>query len=105
MSEKNLDSKGRWRNKIIAFRASKEEAEELDRRVKLSGHTKQDYITKKLLDKTIIVERSPKTYKLLKDEMKNIYSELLRIKSSSECNSEFLETIKFIADIYIKTKE
>lgn len=26
--EKNLDSKGRWRNKIVAFRVSPEEAEQ-----------------------------------------------------------------------------
>ena len=28
--EKNLDSKGRWRNKIVAFRVSPEEAEQID---------------------------------------------------------------------------
>lgn len=28
--EKNLDNKGRWRNKIVAFRVSPEEAEQID---------------------------------------------------------------------------
>ena len=28
--EKNLDSKGRWRNKIVAFRVSPKEAEQID---------------------------------------------------------------------------
>ena len=41
---KNLDQKGRLRNKIISFRMSKEEAELLDRRVLMSGLTKQDFI-------------------------------------------------------------
>ena len=35
--EKNLDSKGRWRNKIVAFRVSPEEAEQIDACVRLSG--------------------------------------------------------------------
>ena len=39
--EKNLDSKGRWRNKIVAFRVSPEEAEQIDACVRLSGLSKQ----------------------------------------------------------------
>ena len=38
--EKNLDSKGRWRNKIVAFRVSPEEAEQIDACVRLSGLSK-----------------------------------------------------------------
>ena len=45
MSEKIKDKKGRWRNKIVAFRMSPEEALELDDRVRLCGaRTKQDYL-------------------------------------------------------------
>ena len=51
--EKNLDSKGRWRNKIVAFRVSPEEAEQIDACVRLSGLSKQDYITKRLTDREI----------------------------------------------------
>ena len=47
MSAKLKDDKNRWRNKTVSFRASPEEAEELDRRVRLCGaRTKQDYILK-----------------------------------------------------------
>lgn len=44
MSAKNLDQKGRLRSKIISFRMSPEENKLLDRKVLLSGYTKQDYI-------------------------------------------------------------
>ena len=54
--EKNLDSKGRWRNKIVAFRVSPEEAEQIDACVRLSGLSKQDYITKRLTDRKIVVQ-------------------------------------------------
>jgi hypothetical protein len=49
MSAKNIDSQGRWRNKTVAFRVSPEEEEQLERFVRLSGLTKQDYITRRLL--------------------------------------------------------
>ena len=40
--DKNLDYKGRWRNKTVAFRVSEEEAKLIDDLVALSGLTKQD---------------------------------------------------------------
>ena len=49
MSAKNLDNCNRWRNKTVAFRVSPEENERIDKAVRLSGLTKQDYITRRLL--------------------------------------------------------
>lgn len=46
--DKNLDYKGRWRNKTVAFRVSEEEAKLIDTQVALSGLTKQDYIIRRL---------------------------------------------------------
>ena len=40
MSAKNLDQRGRFRNKIVAFRVSPEEDELIEAEVRLSGHTK-----------------------------------------------------------------
>lgn len=42
MSEKRLDAKNRWRNVVVAFRMSPEEAQELNVKVALSGLSKQD---------------------------------------------------------------
>ena len=42
MSEKRLDAKNRWRNVVVAFRMSLEEAQELNVKVALSGLSKQD---------------------------------------------------------------
>ena len=55
MSEKRLDAKNRWRNVVVAFRMSPEEAQELNVKVALSGLSKQDYImveTKNIFHKT-----------------------------------------------------
>ena len=45
MSVKNLDRHNRWRNKTVAFRVSPDEDREIETAVRLSGLTKQDYIT------------------------------------------------------------
>ena len=43
MSKKNLDRKGRWRSKTIAFRVSPEENEQINRYAEISGLTKMFY--------------------------------------------------------------
>ena len=48
MSLKNRDNHNRWRNKTVAFRVSPEEDAQIETFVKLSGLTKQDYITRRL---------------------------------------------------------
>lgn len=48
MSVKNLDRHNRWRNKTVAFRVSPDEDREIETAVRLSGLTKQDYITRRL---------------------------------------------------------
>jgi hypothetical protein len=105
MSEKNLDQKGRWRDRTVAFRISTPELETLNESVRLSGLTKQEYITSKLLNRDVIVAKSPKTYKALKDKMNEILTELNRIESSGDLTEEFLETIKYVTYIYAQTKE
>ena len=55
MSEKRLDAKNRWRNVVVAFRMSPEEAQELNVKVALSGLSKQDYIVQCLLNHEVRV--------------------------------------------------
>ena len=56
MSAKNLDNHNRWRNKTVAFRVSPEEDAQIETFVKLSGLTKQDYITRRLICKDVVVQ-------------------------------------------------
>jgi len=97
MSAKNLDGKGRFRSKTIAFRVSPEENEQLNIAVALSGLTKQDYITNRLLSRDIVVQPNPRVYKALKNQLEMVYSELKCIDNGEHTNSELLETINLIA--------
>ena len=97
--DKTLDSKGRWRNKTVAFRVSEEEAKLIDTQVALSGLTKQDYIIRRLQCRDVVVQGNPRVYKALRNQMADIYEELKRLESASEANDELLYTIQMIAEI------
>ena len=62
MSLKNMDNKNRWRNKTVAFRVSPEEDEQIETAVRLSGLTKQDYITRRLQCRDVVVQGNPRVY-------------------------------------------
>ena len=97
MSLKNVDRKNRWRNKTVAFRVSPEEDEQIEIAVRLSGLTKQDYITKRLLCRDVVVQGNPRVYKALRDQLAAVQKELQRIEAGNGVNDELLSTIDLIA--------
>ena len=96
--DKNLDYKGRWRNKTVAFRVSEEEVKLIDDLVALSGLTKQDYSIRRLQCRDVVVQGNPRVYKALRNQMADIYEELKRLERCSEANDELLYTIQLIAE-------
>ena len=97
--EKNVDSKGRWRNRNVGFRVSEEEAKLLDDLVELSGLAKQDYILRRLLNREVVVQGNPKVFKALKHQMTQIYEELKRLEKVSNDNEELIIVVEMIATI------
>lgn len=95
--QKNKDSKGRWRNRIVSFRMSEQESEELNTRVKLSGLNKQDYLIKRCFKKDIVVVGNPRVYKALRDEMNSVITELQRVSEEAPVNEELLVRLELIA--------
>ena len=96
MSAKNLDNHNRWRNRQVAFRLSPEEADLLDTYVRLSGLTKQDYITRRLLNRDIVVQGNPRVYKALRDQLAAGLGELRRMEAGGGVDDELLATIRLI---------
>lgn len=105
MSAKNMDNYNRWRSRQVAFRLSSEEADLLDNFVKISGLSKQDYITQCLLTNQVVVQGNPRVYKALRDQMSAIHTELQRIEAGSKLSPELLEVIQFIAKVMDGMKE
>ena len=99
MSAKNLDNHSRWRNKTVAFRVSPEEDVQIETAVRLTGLTKQDYITRRLLNRDVVVQGNPKVYKALHDQFAAVLNELRRIEAGDSVSDELLDIINMIAAI------
>ena len=83
----------------MAFHVSEEEGKLIDRCVSLSGLTKQDYITRRLQCRDVVVQGNPRVYKALHNQMAEIYGELERLEICSGENDELLYTIQLIGEI------
>ena len=92
MSAKNRDEHNRWRNKTVAFRVSPEEDEQIEIAVKLTGLTKQDYITRRLLCHDVVVQGNPRVYKALRDQLAAVLEQLRRIEAGAGDEEDLLDT-------------
>ncbi len=105
MSAKSLDEHGRWRNITVAFRVSPEEDEQIERLVKLTGLTKQEYIMRRLTQQDVVVQGNPKVFAALRKEMTAILEELKRLEAGEQLGDELIETLTMIARIMAGMKE
>ena len=93
MSARNLDKHNRFRSITVGFRVSPEESVMLNKIVALSGMTKQEYCYQKCMNREIVVRGSPKVYKALYMELKNVLAELQRIGASGSVDPDLLDVI------------
>lgn len=108
MSKKVRDDKNRWRNKIIAFRLSPEENEELEKRHKLLGYrTKQDYLIDSILKNKVIAMGNMQMIYQFKRNLEEILSELQRIDNADDMGEELMTPIRTMLEIMeaIKTQD
>ena len=104
MSEKNRDRQGRWRSKTIAFRVSPEEDELLNRKVVLSGISKQDYLIHCTLNQNYIIQGSPYVYRSLKNELNHFIELFQNIQQLEELLLDELEILEYMLNIIINMK-
>lgn len=101
MSEKILDQHGRWRSVTVAFRVSPEEAELINKQVALSGLSKQDYITSRLLNREVVVIPNSRLQRAMKNEMNSVYRELRRVQDCSDITPELEAVIQLLAKEFV----
>lgn len=97
MSKPVLDAKGRRRCRTVAFRVSPAEVDQLDLKVALSGLSKQDYITRCLLESNFTVDATVRMRKAVQEQVGLIVAELRRIRSPSEMPEQLLESLETMA--------
>ena len=83
----------------MAFRVSPDEDREIETAVRLSGLTKQDYITRRLLCRDVVVQGNPRVYKALRNELAAVLAELQRIEAGAGVDEELMDNIELIAAI------
>lgn len=105
MSAKNLDKHNRWRSKTVAFRVTPEENALIATFARLSGKSKQDYITDRLLCRDVVVQGNPRVYKALREQLTVVHEELQRVNRCSDVTPEFLEELRFITTVLNGMKE
>lgn len=93
MSSKKSDAKNRFRSKTISFRVSPEENALLETYVKLSGFTKQEYITRRILQTDIVVQGNSRVFHALRTQFDSVLDELQRIKAGDPVEDDLLQTI------------
>ncbi len=93
MSQKARDNKNRWRSKSVGFRVSPEEWEQLNKLVAISGVQKQEYIINRVLQKDIVVHGSPRTYKMLRNQLAEIKDILSSVGNLTDEQFEILHQI------------
>ncbi len=98
MSNKVYDGKGRWRNKIVSFRVSEEEWEEISRLVKISGMSKQAYVMDRLANREITVLPNPRIHRALKAELQSTVERL----QDSDAGEEVCDIIALITSTIAK---
>lgn len=83
----------------MAFRVSPEEGAQLEAFVKMSGLTKQDYITRRLLCRDVVVQGNPRVYKALRDQLAAVLDKLRRMEAGAGVDDELLDIIRMMVEI------
>ena len=91
-----IPSHNRFRSQTIAFRVSPEEDKQINIAVSLSGMTKQDYITYKLLDRTINVKASCKVHRAVYDRLTEVLEQLKKFNDGREIDDGLMDNISLI---------
>ena len=76
---------------------SPEEDALIEKKVALSGLTKQEYITRRLQEEETVVVGNPRVYKALKNQMAEILMELQRIEAGRAVDEDLMSLIRVVA--------
>ncbi|MBQ8949862.1 MAG: hypothetical protein IJ065_01710 [Eubacterium sp.] len=105
MSAKNLDSKGRLRSRVVGFRMSEEESEELNKKVALSGMNKQDYIIESLLKCKIRIVGGRKVIREVQMQLEAILEELQFLDDNTDIEEDIIVPLKTVLEVLTADEE
>ena len=89
----------RERNVILNFRVTEEEKRKIEKRIRLSGLSKQDFFIASCLYQNINVVGNVKTFNAIRQEMLSIEKHLRSIATLDELELDKIESIRTIFEI------
>lgn len=89
----------RERNVILNFRVTEEEKRKIEKRIRLSGLSKQDFFIASCLYQNINVVGNVKTFNAIRQEMLSIEKHLRSIATLNELELDKIESIRTIFEI------
>lgn len=89
----------RERNVILNFRVTEEEKRKIEKRIRLSGLSKQDFFIASCLYQNINVVGNVKTFNAIQQEMLSIEKHLRSIATLDELELDKIESIRTIFEI------
>lgn len=99
MSQKNLDKRGRWRDRTIAFRVSEYEWKEIHERAGVCGMQMQTYLTRAAIYQKIVFVGEKRNLDTIRKKQEEINRELKRIRDASEITEDRLSALWIIMEI------
>ena len=84
-----------------AFRVSREESDRIELLARAAGVTQQEYIMAKFEDREFTVVPDIRTYKMLRDSMRQVYQELCRLRDCSTMDERLIAKIELMSDLFI----
>ena len=82
-----------------AFRVSREESERIELLAKAAGVTQQEYIMAKLENREFTVVPDIRTYKMLRESMRQVYQELCRLRDCSTMDARLIAKVDLFVGI------
>lgn len=89
----------RKKSKTISFWVTPAQAAEIDEMAEISGLTKQDYLTRRMLDQQVIIVPSSRVVKNLKEKSERIAHKLESIVDASQLGDMLLDKLRWLAGI------
>lgn len=98
--KKKKNEKNRYRNVIMNFRVTAEEKEKIERRIELSGLTRQDFFIQSLMNQKVICIGNVKSFEEIEKRLFEIYRHIQSIQMAEELDENMLESLRMILELY-----
>lgn len=90
----------RYRNVIMNFRVTAEEKERIEKRMELSGLSRQEFFIQSLMYQKVVCIGNVKSFEEINKRLSVIEEQIRNILATEEINQNALESLRMILELY-----